>query len=90
MVTPLMLEPSQQLLQHAQRVQVEMQTDADEKRVAIRLESFDDGLGWYSSGSLTLPLAQLPLLEQAIAEMRRSKSSREDDDDKIIPFPGLN
>lgn len=72
---------------HAQRVQVEMQATTAGKRVVMRLESYDEGLGWYSSGSLVLPLHQLPLLEQAISDMRRMEATSHETAD-IIPFPG--
>lgn len=81
-----MVNPSQQTCDSAQRIQVELQARPEGKEVRIRLESFDNGLGWYSSGSLTLPLHQLPLLEQAIAEMRNEPLVETAD---IIPFPGL-
>lgn len=65
---------------------MELQARPEGKEVRIRLESYDDGLGWYSSGCLTLPLHQLPLLEQAIADMRHEPIEEVAD---IIPFPGL-
>ena len=73
-------------LEASQRVQVEMETRASGKRVKIRVENHDEGLGWYTSGSLCLPLHELPLLEQAIADMRRCPVNEEFAD--IIPFPG--
>ena len=81
-----MVNPSQQTSENGQRIQVELQTRADGKQVRIRLESYDEGLGWYSSGSLNLPLNQLPLLEQAIADMRNEPLV---ETAEIIPFPGL-
>jgi hypothetical protein len=81
-----MVNPSQQTCDSAQRIQVELKARPEGKEVRIRLESFDNGLGWYSSGSLTLPLHQLPLLEQAIAEMRNEPLV---ETAEIIPFPGL-
>lgn len=74
-------------LEAAQRVQVEMEIRATGKRVKIRVENHDEGLGWYTSGALTLPLHELPLLEQAIAEMRGCSTEVEFAD--IIPFPTL-
>ena len=82
-----MVNPSLQTCDSAQRIQVELKPRPEGKEVRIRLESFDNGLGWYSSGSLTLPLHQLPLLEQAIAEMRNEPLV---ETAEIIPFPGLN
>ena len=72
----------------AQRVQVAMERHAEGKRVKIRVENYDSGLGWYSSGSLTVPLHQLPLLEQAVADMRSVQRDDESDYGNIIPFPG--
>lgn len=69
-----------------QRVQVELERHVYAKRVRIRVENYDSGLGWYSSGSLTVPLHQLPLLEQAIDDMRTV--DRADEFAQIIPFPG--
>jgi len=56
------------------------------KVVKIRLESHDERLGWYSSGALSIPLHQLPLLEQAIVDMRAFPA--EPEYATIIPFPG--
>jgi len=74
------------LCESAQRIQVEMERHVYGKRVKIRVENYDSGLGWYSSGSLTVPLHQLPLLEQAIDDMRTVDHNDEYAD--IIPFPG--
>ena len=74
-----------QTAEQAQRIDVEILSCASGKRVKIRIENHDDNLGWYTAGSLTLPLHQLPLLEQAIQEMRNRESS--EDENKIIPFP---
>lgn len=74
------------LCESAQRIQVELERQVYGKRVKIRVENYDSGLGWYSSGSLTVPLHQLPLLEQAIDDMRTVDHN--DDYADIIPFPG--
>ena len=81
-----MVNPSQQTCESAQRIQVEVCPRPEGKEVRIRLESYDDGLGWYSAGALTLPPHQLPFLEQAIADMRNEPLIETAD---IIPFPGL-
>jgi hypothetical protein len=81
-----MVKPSQQTTENGQRIQVELQTRAEGKEVRIRLESYDEGLGWYSAGAINLPLHQLPLLEQAIADMRKEPLAEAAE---IIPFPGL-
>jgi len=57
--------------------------------VKIRVEHYDEHLGWYTSGSLSLPLHQLPVLEQAVEQLRKGASSGETGSEKIIPFPGL-
>ena len=72
--------------EHAQRVQVLLERTALGQRVKIDVESHDSVLGWYTSGALVLPLEQLPILEQAIEEMRRCPDREEYG--KIIPFPG--
>ena len=69
-----------------QRIQVVLEPA---ERAKICLESYDDNLGWYTAASLSIPLHQLPLLEQAIDRMRALNQTpvtcamR-----KIIPFPG--
>jgi hypothetical protein len=68
-----------------QRVQVSVERDAAGQRVRIEVENHDAVLGWYTSGSVILPLHQLPLLEQAIEEMRRQPANEEYG--RIIPFP---
>lgn len=75
------------IAESSQRVQVQMERHPQGKRVKIRVESYDAGLGWYTAGALTVPLHQLPLLEQAMDEMRRLPA--EDEFADIIPFPGM-
>ena len=79
------LTQSKTVEQH-QRIDVELDSHFTPKQVKIRMESFDPSLGWYTAGSLTLPVHQLPLLQQAIDQMRAMQSSEEEN--KIIPFPG--
>jgi hypothetical protein len=81
-----MVEPAK-VAQSSQRIDVQLERHSDGKRVKIRVENFDEKLGWYTSGSLMLPLNQLPLLEQAVEEMR--SESTDDEFAKIIPFPGM-
>jgi len=75
------------IAESSQRVQVQMERHPQGKRVKIRVESYDAGLGWYTAGALTVPLHQLPLLEQAVEDMRRV--STDDEFADIIPFPGM-
>ena len=81
---------SQQLKtdEQLQRLRVEMEPQQFGKQVKVRVESFDEKLGRYTSGSLRLPLYQLPLLEQAIADMRGHETSERFSNEKIIAFPG--
>jgi hypothetical protein len=71
-------------VEQSQRIDVQLDTKGFEQQVKIRMENYDPSLGWYTAGVLTLPLHQLPLLQQAIDEMRNRPL---DEDDKIIPFP---
>jgi hypothetical protein len=75
-------------IQPTERLQVELQSCPCGKRFNIRLEAYDAGLGWYTSGCMSLPLAQLPLLEQAIADMRNVQNLGSNQEAVIIPFPG--
>jgi hypothetical protein len=72
-----------------QRINVEMEQHQQGPQVRIRIEHYEQNLGWYPAGSLLLPLHQLPLLEQAVAEMRACQPSEESLSQKIIPFPGM-
>ena len=78
------LDPVAQL----QRIQVEAESGRPDKHVKIRVENYDEFLGWYTSGSLRVGLHQLPLLEEAIQAMRFCASSEGSLEEKIIPFPG--
>ena len=69
-----------------QRIQVFLEP-AD--RAKICLESYDDNLGWYTAASLSIPLNQLPLLEQAIERMRAfTATAKQSPAGNIIAFPG--
>ena len=75
-------------LEQCQRVHVEIEPHHAGKCLKIRVESYDAGLGWYTAGCVTVPLHQLPLVEQAIDAMRHI--STEDEFANIIPFPGMS
>ncbi|MGH9341783.1 MAG: hypothetical protein ACRD1R_19890 [Acidobacteriota bacterium] len=68
-------------LQKGERVQVELESE----QIKIRSERYDENLGWYTAGSLSLPLNQLALLEQALelAKNRRTERSPA----VVLPFP---
>jgi len=84
-----MLSPQLEFPEQSQRLRVEMEPHPDGERVKIRVENHEERLGWYTAGSLVLPLHQLPLLEQAIESMRKRAAADEASGEKIIPFPGF-
>lgn len=63
-----------------------------EKTLKISVERYDDVLGWYSAGALSIPLHQLPVLQQALQEMNCTACPECSDTEcrgKIISFPLL-
>ncbi len=74
-----------------QRVNVVRETQGSEKIVKIIVERYDEGLGWYQAGALTVPLHQLPLLQQALGEFSVTDCHESCDGQncpsKIICFP---
>jgi hypothetical protein len=78
-------KPSEQ----CQRVHVEIEPHDAGQRLKIRVESYDDKLGWYTAGSVALPWDQVPLLEQAMEEMRSRQAADPACSSKIIPFPAV-
>ena len=83
MVVPAMT--GEVLEEQSQRIRVELART--EQLVKICVEHYDESLGWYNSASLSLPLHQLPLLQQAVEEMRASTCPPPAGTDKIVPFP---
>jgi hypothetical protein len=80
------------VVQECQRVQVSRETQGNDQVVRISVERYHATLGWYTASALTLPLCQLPLLEQAIGELSAVERKCSDCDEtncgrKIIPFP---
>ena len=73
-------------LSQQQRVQVETESHCGGRTVKIRVERYEERLGWYTASSVSFPLHDLPLLEQAIAAMRDGDDSQTE---KIIPFPAF-
>ena len=84
----MQLEPLELPVQ-CQRIDVTLETSAGSKRMKIFLESHDPSLGWYRAASLSIPLHQLPLLQQAIDRMRTIEPAEKPTGARIIPFPGL-
>ena len=67
--------------------------DAGARVSAPHVQRFDAALGWYTAGALTLPLCQVPLLQQALDEMSAGSvcagCPAEACEQKVIPFPLL-
>ena len=82
-----MLADQLKALEQTQRVKVDMERAGPRACVKVRVESYDENLGWYTAGSLSFPLCQLPLLEQAIQAMRTQTGAAHGSPGKIIPFP---
>lgn len=84
--------PESKQFQECQRVQVMRDTQGAEQVIRISLERHDETLGWYTAGSMCIPLCQLPVLQQALDELSASQCftclegmcGR-----KIVPFPLL-
>lgn len=77
------------VINHSERVSAEVVDTNEARKIKLRVETYNDGLGWYSSGSLMLGIEQLPLLEQAISQMRQMERARENHSCVILPFPGI-
>lgn len=71
----------------------EIARDPGSRSATITVERFDAALGWYTAGAMTLPLCQIPLLQQALerisAEAVCSECPADACGQKIIPFPLL-
>lgn len=74
----------------SERVQVDLEREFPEARVRLAVERYDDARGWCLVNSISLPLHQLPLLEQALEELRGGSHKKEAADRKIIAFPGTH
>ena len=76
--------------QQCQRIDITR--DVIGRTATITVERFDAALGWYTAGALTLPLCQVPLLQQALENMSGPLCAECPADacgQKIIPFPRL-
>jgi hypothetical protein len=91
------MESESNPFQQCQRVQVTRDTQGAQQVVRISLERHDTALGWYTAGSMCIPLCQLPVLEQALDELSASQCllctkamcAETGCDRKMIPFPLL-
>lgn len=82
-----MLNVASHSFKHAgcpQRVKVELEPFRPEE-CKIRIEQFDAKLGWYTAGSLRVPLDQLPDLQEALAKVQAAQARAAEDHSKVIP-----
>jgi hypothetical protein len=88
----MVLKPTK-TFQECQRIQVMKQTEGANTTVKISLERFSECLGWYAAGALSIPLHQLPLLQQALDELKIPDCVECKEAilpvKKIIPFPTM-
>jgi hypothetical protein len=70
-----------------ERLQAKLEPHPDGVRMRISVEGYDETRGWCTIGSIDFPLHQLPLLEQALAEIKALQHT--DAASKIIAFPGV-
>lgn len=79
--------------QECQRIQVTKEAEGAATTVKISLERYCECLGWYAAGALSIPLHQLPLLQQALDEMKVPDCIECKEAispvKKIIPFPTM-
>lgn len=87
----MLSKPSEEGQEIAQRIEVGIEVRGSAKRLKICLENHHESLGWYTAGCLSIPLHQLPLLEQAIQRLKSYEVSTEAEslEDKIIPFDSI-
>lgn len=88
----MVLKPTNNF-QECQRIQVTKETQGADTTVKIALERYNECLGWYTAGALSIPLHQLPLLQQALDEMKIPDCAECKEAilpvKKIIPFPTM-
>lgn len=79
--------------QECQRIEVTKEVAGANATVKISLERYSETLGWYAAGALSIPLHQLPLLQQALDEMKVPDCVECKEAilpvKKIIPFPTM-
>jgi hypothetical protein len=75
--------------EQCQRIEVIPHVQENDRSYKITVQRFDERLGWYTAGALSIPMHQLPLLEQALNQLRRADTSPCGDSQNIIPFPTL-
>jgi hypothetical protein len=84
----MIVEPSNALKQ-AERIEAHIEALPSGRSLKIRLLGYDENLGWYTVGALSLPVHQLPLLQQALAGVRQADLTSASPGSNVIPFPGL-
>lgn len=79
--------------QECQRIDVLKQGQGADAHLKISLERFNECLGWYTAGALSIPLHQVPLLQQALDEIKTIDCAecveKVSSANKIIPFPTM-
>lgn len=88
----LMADQQSGQFSQCQRINVEREVKDGEKVIKVVVERHDESLGCYTAGALTLPLHQLPLLQQALQDVCVTPCQDCSDSEcprKIIPFPTI-
>jgi hypothetical protein len=79
--------------QQCQRIDVVKQGHGEDAQLKISIERFDECLGWYLAGGLSIPIHQVPLLQQALEQMKSVGCADCVETacpaKKIIPFPTM-
>ena len=90
---PNMISDSPIKFQECQRIDVLKQGQGADAQLKISIERFDECLGWYLAGGLTIPIHQVPLLQQALEETKTIDCAEYVEKvcsaKKIIPFPTM-
>jgi hypothetical protein len=88
-----MISQEPKKFQQCQRIDVVKQGNGADAQLKISIERFDECLGWYMAGGLTIPIHQVPLLQQALEEMKSVACAECVETvcpaKKIIPFPTM-
>jgi hypothetical protein len=88
-----MISDSPKKFQECQRIDVAKQGLGAAAQLKISIERFDECLGWYTAGGLSIPIHQVPLLQQALEQMKSVACAECSEAvcpaKKIIPFPTM-
>lgn len=88
-----MISDTPNKFQECQRIDVVKLGQGADAQLKISIERFNECLGWYTAGALTIPNHQLPLLQQALEEIKTIDCAecveKVSSANKIIPFPTM-